>query len=189
MNPPVVKVNRENDTVQCPRCLQWQSNDSIQFDDYVDIPMLWCDTGRYPNHCAYYFIDPRSFNENIDTGEMKVWDELPCLFVERKCDHVMGGYRSERALTPEEMTRLLDTKHYDGRTKYNDEVVRSLGVTEREHEDDLYMNISVPVNSYNLMTPSTPYHPNVTYDHDGVNVYCSVRMPDGTVQVQSYWGD
>jgi hypothetical protein len=190
MSAPTVKVNHDTDQIQCPRCLQWKDIDeALQYCDYVDIPMLWCDTDNGDDRmCGYFFLDPESIKIDNKCNAI-LQDELPCLFVERKTDYCMARYRSERVLSIEEMTRLLDSYHKKDGPLYNDEVLHELKITEREYKDETRMNISVPVESFNLMTPITPYHPNVQFDHDGVYVYCTVRMPDGSVQMQRYWGD
>jgi hypothetical protein len=180
---PVVNVHENK--AQCPECQQWFDVDEcLQVDDYVTIPMFWCPGGTYDKGCGYFFLDPKHVYMNWDTWVLYIEDVLPTLFVERLTDHVMATYECPRPLTDNEMIRLLDT--YVDDHGYDTNVV--VGVQNRIN-DFSKMNISVTVQSYNVMRPQVPYHRNVCLEHDGISIYCTVRMPDGTVKMQRYWGD
>jgi hypothetical protein len=181
----------------CPFCnRESEEMESIQTQDYVEWPMLWCD------HCgARGVLDPASMRKFDAAQEQLKGDEtctveIPLLFIERMSDYRMCDLASARALSPEEMVTL--TKAYDSEERcFDPEVLKVLQCTPRPdgyHDDDealkrTVMNVSVPVNSYNVIAPAVAHTADVHYDHDGVEVFLQVVDLAGARHMIKYWGD
>jgi hypothetical protein len=201
--------DRDYDISTCPFCNDTREG-NLQITDYVDYPMLWC------NGCdARSVLDPDAYDKyerdmrdcetmhaasTRDLGQppddTPVEANIPLLWIARMCDSHMYRVRSTRALTADEMNRLIHSyslKKHDN--WYDPAVVESMGCEDREESPwygsntNTVMNVSVPVGSYNVETPSVSYGPNVDTSHDGTYVFLQVVKMDGSDQVISYSGD
>src|SRR5579871_6806922 len=187
------------DRPECPFCHHRNEYDNIEWEDYVEYPMLWC------RSCgARAVLDPESyytFNESLEVPPVSI--EIPLLFIERACDSHMSDVCSSRRLTEEEM-KLLTHSYNDYKRQYDPKVIEQLGLRlytqdeldEIDHgssePDRLYssrqsiMNVSVEINSYNVEEPAKPHTAYVDMSHDGVYVYLLVVKLDGTRRIVSY---
>jgi len=192
----------EEATITCPFCHKSSSAEtSIQYDDdYVDCPMLWCDTCD-----ARSVFDRASFTKVYDLINANKEDkhmvlEIPLLFIERMADCHMSDFKSTRELNCDEIKLLVDSQDYKYKNNYNPEIVKQLGLTYRfdNRYNDEYlgdsidyktvMNISVPINSYNAFKPEKEFDCNVSLAHDGVYITLLVVGLDDTKELLRFGG-
>lgn len=195
--------DRYNDRPECPFCHHRGEYETIQWEDYVEYPMLWCDKCG-----ARAVLDPKSYHEfNNAENEPPDCVEIPLLFIERAVDSAMAMVKSTVPLTEEQMV-LLTHSGGEAYHKYDKKVRAQLGLTKRKDEDfddmirydhtdekpdnafrrELF-NVSVAINSYNAEKPSKPHTAKVSLDHDGIYVFLQVVELDGTKSMIVYWGD
>lgn len=204
---------------ECPFCHKEDEIDEgniIQYEDYVEYPMVWCeycggygvlDRNTFYSYLKYvgetkdefedvkFSDDIKHLLESVDDRDKNDFAvEIPMLWIRRVADVNMCRYVSEVVLSSEQMTQFLNeecTKKY----KYisNEKFCQEMKLKELEEYDqppqETVMNISLPVESYNLQNPKIPYHPNVDLCHDGPDIYLEIVTLDGKNKVISFSGD
>ncbi len=181
-----------NCDITCPFCKKISDlNSSIQVDDYVEVPMLWCD-----NCGATAFLkvsDDFDFDcldniSHLNKNPLYIEEySIPLVKVLEVVDICLVDYISSTKLTPIEINEILSGKK---RNILNDYIVNKYNLRRedeyRENKDlNLMFNMSLPVYSYNVYSPKKEYPINIDLSHDGVCVYCKLENN----KIVAYWGD
>ncbi len=151
-------VSWTNIFFKCPVCKHCgDEEDGLQYQDYVDYPMLWCEWCDGNDRGGRYVMDPTSFKTAMaefdriaeshtgpdvqrdrtrpltETDMHSTSFKIPLLFIERLSDHYMSDFRSARPLSPEEIKELTESYSYKKfNNSYDPEVVKKLGLTSAD---------------------------------------------------------
>lgn len=198
----------EKISAKCPFC--GYVDDRLINDDYSDIPMIWCD--GCGAHSFFKYPDETAKKQKTDYGYTIT---VPLIGILEVVETRLTWYKCPRKLNTEEVTSIINSWNTEGDyEKLSCEIVKKFDLTyapygitcdvcecdcgcndckcecgsenmnENMNETD-YLNMSLPVNSYDVMKPLVPYPKKIDLSHDGIYIICKLE----TGEVVQYHGD
>lgn len=185
---------------KCFVCNNSSDYENLQYDDYVNEPMLWCDScgaRAFLDVDLDAFADLLEDSENTDnkyyvhlTSDIHAY-KFPLKKVKRVRPSNLD-YTSRVQLSDSQARKLLELNCF----KYeqlSEEVIKKYDLYKikeyGELEDKNVMNIALRCDSYDVMTPLIPYPENSEFDHDGIYLHCEVEDSTGKIENTYFWGD
>jgi hypothetical protein len=156
-------------SADCPFC-EYKNRDALYFGYYTEIPMISCDN-----------CDARSF---IDCKEEQLFVngsyEFKLLKIVKVVDYRLVHYISNKKLNIQQVTEILNDLHVDFESSDRTYWTLSSDISEKYNlnyyngpDKSILLNLSVPVNSYNLNDPEIKYPDNILVEpDDDTSVYC-----------------
>jgi hypothetical protein len=173
----------------CPFCNVKNKRVEIMDDDYITMPMLWC------NNCgARAFIDGihDDNHDYLSSPNYKPREDIKCeyttscykytfplLKIVRVVDHKMNRYITDMKLTDEQVIEIMQNK-------YSKELKEKYKLKKnKDSKGNPNFNFSLPCDSYNIQDEKISYPDEIDLSHDGV--YIRVLLENG--KTECYWGD
>lgn len=173
----------EEISAKCPYCGYFSDDNYYNLinDQYSDIPMIWCDGCEA--HSFFKYPDETTKKQKTEHGYTV---SVPLIGVLEIVDTRLTCYKSPRKLSTEEVTSIINS--WDNN---HDEVVKKFNLSYdpfgnyENCDKSVYLNMSLPVNSYNITKPLIPYPDKINICNDGTYIICKLE----TGEVVQYNGD
>lgn len=185
----------------CPYCLE--TNDiEVQIDEYVEIPMIWCNCGAHcvldvPKEFVYKNINDLEIIGNLyalkshlpelnynDINEENIHNYIfyyvNLLFIEKVVNHKLSKFESPIPL--DQLTVI-----YFINNNYDNQLAQTLNITKTKDEPSF--NLSLECNSYSSEHPLIPYPAKFDMYHGGPSIYLQCRTNTNEIIYTSYCGD
>lgn len=201
----------------CPFCGDVKEEELLQADDYVyPCPMTWCYTGDCQEYSVLLednaqIIDKSELPEKLQAYMDKCKDELiPYKIPLAKVLKIMNrqfydfkfkdNSHSGENMTEADMRKMIELS--PGLCNDPSEEFKAFlnkwGLIPKDDEDqfdyeypgdDLDFTFHLPVNSYDVFGPETPFPENFDLAHDGIYIYLQCLDADGKQFIMTFWGD
>ena len=186
-----------NDMLICPWCKRGEDR-NFQIADYVDKPMLWCDSCgarsvldldlefskedviRVDEVPPEFDISPR------DTADYGFY-LTNLLWIEKVMPRGLDSYKPTRKLNKDDIIRFIECS-------YDDKIAQELGLENEscEDEDDIALrtiNLGIKCQSFDVTRPRFPYPLMFDLSHDGGNICVQCIDKNKEVITVCYSGD
>ena len=210
----IIRMNDEEELidVKCPYC---NSFSDLQYEDYIEYPMIWCDTcgvrcilntkkyddmyDMYDSNLTLYNLYKQYFNlyyEKIkyddmnDTDNMIYYIKVDLMKIIGIKDPTLSDYIALEVMPVEDVFTFVNSGYSDIKliTKYK--------ITKLNTEEDgfdyiiKYRNISyIPCDTYDVFDNATLIPKNFRYCHDGVYFKVKCINNKGDIIYTKFWGD
>lgn len=193
----------------CPFC-NFCAYGAIQFEDYVDVPMLWCeecgaravldidwnndegaDLYDLVKKCRRMKVNSTPSTKHCDWIDVSdapnyIYHKTPLCWITRVVNNELSEFFSDAVPSDDSMKEFI-------KRDYDVEYGKSIGIHKRdsldedEWNDETFWNLSMVCESYNVCDVIKTYS-NCEIFHGGVYVYLKVKRGK-TEECIRFWGD
>ena len=208
---PNVHSQKDFDVI-CPFCNFFDNTCSLQYDDYVENPMIWCNSCNCRSFlnisiellknlldCEPKYkkinrediiIDETKKSTDLNlflNNEKTLCYEIPLLKIKSVTPSNLHGYFSKNKLSYLQIEEFLNSEttiNYE--KKFDEKIMEKYDIifSEEKQDENLFL-LLIHCDSYDVETPQNPYPNNFDTSHDGSIVECILENDN----IVKYWGD